>query len=113
MDYPSKPMTVEASLWNGESWATDGGRTKIDWSYAPFKAHFQGFGVEGCSVQNSNDIGDCYSNKYLWNERKYQSLDADQQRAYEYARNTYMNYDYCTDKARYPTPPPECLNQLQ
>ncbi|EXB99131.1 Xyloglucan endotransglucosylase/hydrolase protein 2 [Morus notabilis] len=110
VDYPSKPMTIEASLWNGDSWATDGGQTKIDWSYAPFKAHFLGFDVNGCSLQNSN-VGDCYSNKYFWNTEKYHKLDSEQQRAYQYVRKTYINYDYCTDKSRFPTPPPDCLDQ--
>lgn len=114
VDYPLKPMKIEASLWDGDSWATDGGQTKTNWAYAPFKAHFQGFHVNGCSVQmNSNNAnGECYSeNKYFWNRRSYQRLDSDQQRAYEKVRKTYMNYDYCSDRSRYPTPPPECLDQ--
>ena len=114
VDYPSKPMKIEASLWDGDSWATDGGQTKINWTYAPFKAHFQGFHVDGCSVQsNSNKVNrDCYleSNKYFWNTKRYQMLNLDQQRAYDKVRKTYMNYDYCSDRSRYPTPPPECLD---
>ncbi|PON70827.1 Xyloglucan endotransglucosylase/hydrolase [Parasponia andersonii] len=116
VDYPSKAMKIEASLWDGDSWATDGGQTKTDWAYAPFKAHFQGFHVYGCSVQidnSSNNVNrDCYSeNNYFWNTWKYQRLDSDQRRAYENVRKNYMNYDYCTDRSRYPTPPPECLDQ--
>ncbi|KAA8550615.1 hypothetical protein F0562_002299 [Nyssa sinensis] len=41
VSYPSQPMQIEASLWDGDSWATDGGQTKTNWSHAPFKAHFQ------------------------------------------------------------------------
>jgi xyloglucan:xyloglucosyl transferase len=89
VDYPSKPMNIEASLWDGDSWATDGGQTKTNWSYAPFKAHFQGFDISGCPVQNS-DV---------------------QQRSYDNVRKKYVNYDYCSDRPRYPTPPPECLHQ--
>ncbi|XP_062078174.1 xyloglucan endotransglucosylase/hydrolase protein 2-like [Humulus lupulus] len=109
VDYPTKPMKIEASLWDGEDWATDGGQTKTNWAFAPFKAHFQGFHVDGCSNMNTN----CYSenNKYFWNKKKYHNLDSDQKIAYEKVRKSYMNYDYCTDSSRYPTPPPECLDQ--
>ncbi|KAJ7961540.1 Xyloglucan endotransglucosylase/hydrolase [Quillaja saponaria] len=47
--YLSQPMQLQASLWNADSWATDGGQTKTNWSYAPFKAYFQGFDISGCS----------------------------------------------------------------
>ena len=109
VDYPLQPMHIEASLWDGDSWATDGGHTKINWTHAPFNAHFQGFGIAGCPVQNS-DIQQCYSSKYWWNLEKYWKLDHRQQREYENVRKKYMNYDYCSDRPRYPTPPPECFN---
>uniref|UniRef100_A0A7N2MM49 GH16 domain-containing protein n=1 Tax=Quercus lobata TaxID=97700 RepID=A0A7N2MM49_QUELO len=64
VNYPSQPMHIEASLWDGDSWATDGGQTKINWTHAPFNAHYQGFGIAGCPVQNSLDIQQCYSSKY-------------------------------------------------
>jgi xyloglucan:xyloglucosyl transferase len=108
VDYPSQPMQIEGSLWDGDSWATDGGQTKTNWSSAPFKAHLQGFDFGGCAVQNSN-IQQCSSPNYWWNTAKYWELDSGQQREYENVRNKYMNYDYCSDRHRYPTPPPECL----
>ncbi|CAK9159181.1 unnamed protein product [Ilex paraguariensis] len=114
VSYPSQPMQIEASLWNGDSWATDGGNTKINWSHAPFKAYFQGFNVNGCPSINHNyysNIQHCSSSKYWWNTRNYWKLDSNQQRAYEAVRTKYMNYDYCGDRPRYPTPPPECLSQ--
>ncbi len=110
VDYPSKPMNIEASLWDGDSWATDGGQTKTNWSYAPFKAHFQGFDISGCPVQNS-DVQQCYSSKYSWNLEKYWKLGPQEQRSYDNVRKKYVNYDYCSDRPRYPTPPPECLHQ--
>ncbi|XP_038702963.1 xyloglucan endotransglucosylase/hydrolase protein 3-like [Tripterygium wilfordii] len=110
VSYPSQPMQIQASLWDGDSWATDGGQTKIDWSNAPFKAHFEGFDIGGCSSSNGNIDQDCYDSKYWWNAKKFWKLDSAQQRAYENVRRQYMNYDYCADRPRYPTPPPECLN---
>ncbi|KAK7304510.1 hypothetical protein VNO77_42391 [Canavalia gladiata] len=99
--YPSKPMKIQASLWNG-AWSSD---TKINWSYAPFKANYQGFDVSGCQVQSAN----CASVLYWWNGQKYWQLDPIQQRRYEMIKKKYMVVDYCNDKKRYPQPPLECL----
>lgn len=107
--YPSQPMKIEVSLWDGESWATDGGQTKTNWSMAPFKAHFQGFDISGCSIIKPS-AGDCFSPKYWWNSEKYWKLDSKQQGQLENAREKYMSYDYCVDRPRYPVPPPECLS---
>ncbi|PIN08218.1 Xyloglucan:xyloglucosyl transferase [Handroanthus impetiginosus] len=108
--YPTQSMQVEASLWNGDSWATDGGQTKTDWSNAPFRAHFQGFNIDGCSLlsQSSNNAGNCYGSNYWWNERKYWKLDNNQEKEYEKVREKYMNYDYCDDREKHPNISPEC-----
>ncbi|KAJ0053743.1 hypothetical protein Pint_01539 [Pistacia integerrima] len=108
MGYPSHPMQMQASLWNGD-WATDGGRTKINWAFAPFKANFQEFDISGCPSQTSNIDPECYSSNYWWNTNEYWNLNSTQQRQYEKVRKNYMYYDYCTDRDRYPTPPPECF----
>ncbi|KAL4286334.1 hypothetical protein S245_065998 [Arachis hypogaea] len=109
--YPTKPMQTQASLWDGDSWATDGGRTKINWNSAPFKAYFQGFDVKGCEVlQDSSDIQHCASHKYQWNTPSFWQLDPVRQRQYENVKTRYMIYDYCTDRKRNPTPPLECQN---
>ncbi|CAH8278685.1 unnamed protein product [Arabidopsis lyrata] len=77
VSYPSKPMQVEASLWNGDDWATDGGRTKINWSYSPFIAHFQDFALSGCNIDGrSNNVAACESSNYWWNAGNYQRLRA-------------------------------------
>lgn len=46
--YLSKTMQGIVSLWDGSNWATDGGRTKVNYSNAPFQAHFQDFNIDGC-----------------------------------------------------------------
>ncbi|KAK8997561.1 hypothetical protein V6N11_012116 [Hibiscus sabdariffa] len=111
--YPSQAMKIEASLWDGDSWATDGGRTKTNWTSAPFKAHFQGFDISGCpkSDHDSSTNQECFSPKNWWNTEKYWTLDSKQKGQLENVRNKYMNYDYCSDRHRYPVPPPECLHQ--
>ncbi|XP_043705614.1 putative xyloglucan endotransglucosylase/hydrolase protein 1 [Telopea speciosissima] len=100
--YPSQAMKIEGSTWDGDSWATDGGQTKIDWSKAPFKSYFQGFNIDGCP---STQPVACYSSKYWWNSEKYWELDSTQERAYQGVKRNYMTYDYCSDSSRYPTPP--------
>lgn len=107
VDYLLKPMQIEASLWNA-SWATDGGRTQINWSYAPFEAHYQGFDIAGCSVDQSSNMKQCYASHYWWNEVRFWELDPDQRRRYQDVRRRHMVYDYCSDAHRYPTPPTEC-----
>ncbi|CAI8608137.1 unnamed protein product [Vicia faba] len=107
--YPTKAMQIQASLWNGENWATDGGQTKINWTYAPFKANFQGFDVSGCQSQTLIDPN-CVSDNLWWNNKSFWQLDSTSQRQYENVKINYVTYDYCKDRQRYPTPPKECLH---
>lgn len=104
-------MQIEATIWDGDNWATDGGREKINWAYAPFKAYYQGFDVSACQTQTINDPN-CASDKYWWNDiNKFGHLDLTQQKQYENVKKKYINYDYCKDRDRYPTPPLECLHE--
>ncbi|KAI9177158.1 hypothetical protein LWI28_011769 [Acer negundo] len=101
VSYPSKPMHIMASVW-GPSWTGH-----IDWSQVPFQAHYQGFHVDGC-VLNDYDIPKCYSSKYWWNNNKLWKLNPQQRRSYQNVRHNFLTYDYCSDCSRYPKPPPEC-----
>ncbi|KAH7578573.1 hypothetical protein JRO89_XS01G0400600 [Xanthoceras sorbifolium] len=105
VSYPSKPMNIMASVWESQ-WAG-----KIDWRQAPFQAHYQGFHVDGC-ILNDLHIPKCYSSKYWWNHMENWKLNPTQQRSYKIVRNKYLTYDYCSDRSRYPKRPPECqINQ--
>lgn len=106
--YPTKAMQTEVSLWDGSSWATDGGQTKANWSHAPFMAHFQGFDVSACQAAQGSNIQPCYGSGYWWNAQEYWKLNASDQQKYENVRQNYVTYDYCSDRERYPTVPPEC-----
>ncbi|KQJ97938.1 probable xyloglucan endotransglucosylase/hydrolase protein 29 [Brachypodium distachyon] len=46
-DFPSKPMSVYATIWDGSAWATDGGRHKVDYAHAPFTAVFSDLVLAG------------------------------------------------------------------
>ncbi|KAF3778880.1 Xyloglucan endotransglucosylase/hydrolase protein 3 [Nymphaea thermarum] len=104
--FPSKAMQVMGSLWNGEDWATNGGKDKINWMYAPFTASFRTFSIDGCPAFQGGP--QCYSSKYWWNGGGYARLSLKQILAYRTIRKRLLVYDYCTDRRRYPVPPPEC-----
>eukprot|EP01018_Ginkgo_biloba_P021202 Gb_10500 [translate_table: standard] len=109
--YPSQAMQVITSLWDGEDWATDGGLTKTNWSNAPFVAQFRGFAINGCpshdhhlNSSSSSYSDSCFSHKWM----QYKTLTPRQKRMLKMVRKHYMVYDYCSDRSRYPQPPPEC-----
>uniref|UniRef100_A0ACD5ZRI2 Uncharacterized protein n=1 Tax=Avena sativa TaxID=4498 RepID=A0ACD5ZRI2_AVESA len=97
-EFPAKPTRVRASLWDGSSWATDGGRTRVDWSRGPYTVAFRGFGVDACANTSATPCG---STDLWWNARRYRRLSVRQQAAYQNVRDTYMNYDYCADRDRF------------
>ncbi|KAI3903429.1 hypothetical protein MKW98_032083 [Papaver atlanticum] len=105
--YPKfQPMGVYSTLWEADDWATRGGIEKIDWSKAPFYAYYKDFDIEGCTMPGP---ASCTSNPTNWWEGpEYLQLDSYQARKYRWVRTNHMTYDYCTDKVRYPVPPPEC-----
>ncbi|KAL3365094.1 hypothetical protein AABB24_010310 [Solanum stoloniferum] len=107
--YPKQPMQLLATIWDGDGWATDGGLTKTNWSFAPFKAYFQDFKIGGCPIINSN-TNNCNSQGYWWNQRNYWRLSSSQRKLYDEYRVNYKTYDYCDDMIRYPTPPLECVS---
>ncbi|XP_066374829.1 xyloglucan endotransglucosylase/hydrolase protein 3-like [Miscanthus floridulus] len=94
-EFPTKPMLIRASIWDGSSWATDGGRTKVDWSKAPFTAGYQGFDVNGCATGSGTP---CDSPGLWWNGAGYRDLSAQQRAAYEGVKKKYMISDYCANK---------------
>ncbi|KAI4354350.1 hypothetical protein L6164_003220 [Bauhinia variegata] len=95
VNFPSHQMHLTGSIWNGEPWASNGKR--IDWTEAPFIAHFQGFKIHGCQSPKHHD---CYSSHLWWNHKRFWQLDSQQQRAYEDVRRKYLLYDYCSDRGK-------------
>jgi hypothetical protein len=113
-------MRVHGSLWNGESWATQGGRVKTNWSAAPFVASYGGYAASACVVvaqQLSGGSGassGCPPNNVPSSPGGAGSWAAwmDRQLGPEgvaWARANYVIYDYCDDVWRFPQgPPAEC-----
>jgi len=101
----SQPMRIFSTIYDADSWATDGGRVKIDWSQSPFVASYQSFEISACNV-SSHSSPSCTNN--WWDQTEFQSLNQYQLGRLQWVRKNYLIYDYCGDRARYATPPPEC-----
>ena len=102
-----QPMKIYSSLWNADDWATRGGLEKTDWSKAPFVAAYKSFHIDGCEA--SVEAKFCATQgKRWWDQNEFRDLDADQYRRLQWVRSKYTIYNYCTDRTRYPTMPPEC-----
>ncbi|GAB2282064.1 hypothetical protein Dimus_016622 [Dionaea muscipula] len=95
-----QPLRIQAMIRDGSNWA--GG--PIDWSKGPFKAQYEGFGINGCP--SSNGPQTCASPALPWN--KNHGLSPQQQREYQKFKSNYMFYDYCNDNTRKPAYPREC-----
>jgi hypothetical protein len=100
-------MRVHGSLWNGESWATEGGRVKTNWSAAPFVASYGGYAASACVVVPAGGCPQNASSSWMGRELGPDGL--------AWARKNYMIYDYCDDRWRFPQgPPAECnLDRLR
>ncbi|KAG6499598.1 probable xyloglucan endotransglucosylase/hydrolase protein 28 [Zingiber officinale] len=104
--FPSKPMNLYATIWDGSIWATSGGRYKVNYKYAPYIAEFADLVLHGCSVDPTDDAPVCQGN----DARVYDSIrmSPDQQATMSKYRAKHMTYSYCHDRVRYSTPPAEC-----
>lgn len=100
-------MKIYSSLWNADDWATRGGLEKTDWAKAPFVASYRGFHIDGCEASVQAKF--CATQgKRWWDQKEFQDLDALQYRRLRWVRQKYTIYNYCTDRVRFPTLPPEC-----
>ncbi|CAL5348998.1 unnamed protein product [Camellia sinensis] len=100
-------MQLMATIWDGDSWATNGEKTKIIWAHAPFISHFRGFAIDGCPYDSSHRKS-CNSSKFWWNGKNYWQLSPDQERRHQVIKHNYMYYDYCNDRTKHLTYPPKC-----
>ncbi|KAK9139376.1 hypothetical protein Scep_009057 [Stephania cephalantha] len=106
----NQPMKLYSSLWNADDWATRGGKEKTDWSKAPFTASYSSFHIDGCDAATPQEIQVCATRGIKWWDQKaFQDLDGYQYRRLKWVRQKFTIYNYCTDKSRYPSVPPECV----
>ncbi|KAG2680370.1 hypothetical protein I3760_11G096700 [Carya illinoinensis] len=116
-DYPSKPMSLYATLWDASNWATSGGKYKVNYKYAPFVAEFKDLVLEGCPtdpIQQVSDAGVCVEKEFNLNSQDYAMVTPERRLAMRKFRQKFMYYSYCYDTLRYPVLPPECvINPLE
>ncbi|KAF0913412.1 hypothetical protein E2562_022199 [Oryza meyeriana var. granulata] len=104
--FPSKPMSLYATIWDGSSWATSGGRYKVNYKYAPYVAEFTDLVLHGCpagpTAPGSYPAPPCEAASAA------AMMSPRQRSAMERFRARHMTYGYCYDRVRYPAPLPEC-----
>eukprot|EP00253_Pinus_taeda_P012318 PITA_12318 len=111
--YPSKPMSVYATIWDASSWTTDGGRYKANYSYQPFLATYTNFITVSCLPVLKDELYNL-DNQYCSQGRVLDcnfppELNQYQLQALDVVQKNYMVYDYCQDFRRYPKGSmPEC-----
>lgn len=111
--YPSKPMSVYATIWDGSEWATRGGKYPVNYKYAPFVASFGEMVMKGCALNPTAGSTQPCSKSSLSNldpvdGEEFIKLSEQQSLALGWARNKLMFYSYCKDLSRFKSLPPEC-----
>ncbi|MCO5594506.1 hypothetical protein L7F22_048538 [Adiantum nelumboides] len=127
VQYPSKPMSVYGTIWDASTWATKGGKYKIDFKFSPFIATYKDLVLHGCiqkphsfveeNIVSDIDMEEIYSNCNLQDSTNDSPifdnfLTYDQQMGLQWVRTNYMIYDYCADVSRYPHQLPECQQSV-
>ncbi|CAN0910216.1 Probable xyloglucan endotransglucosylase/hydrolase protein 30 [Linum grandiflorum] len=118
-EYPSKPMSLYATIWDASSWATSGGRFRANYDYAPFVAEFKDLALDGCPMNAAVEqlptttTEDCSESHDRLATADYSTITARQRHAMRRFRQRYIYYSYCYDSLRYPVPPPECVIDAQ
>ncbi|KAG2704810.1 hypothetical protein I3843_05G022200 [Carya illinoinensis] len=96
-----RPMSIKASIWNGESWATNGGRDKIDWSKAPFLVSFRNYKIDACLWKGYARFCRVDSPGNWWNNNRFSTLTFRQRNLLKWVRKHHLLYDYCHDYKRF------------
>ncbi|TKW33015.1 hypothetical protein SEVIR_2G204800v4 [Setaria viridis] len=105
--FPSKPMSLYATIWDGSAWATLGGRYRVNYKYAPFVAEFTDLAIQGCAVDPTDDrlsAAACDARASL----ESLAVPAGQRAAMAAFRRAHTSYSYCHDRRRYPAALPDC-----
>ncbi|GFP84401.1 probable xyloglucan endotransglucosylase/hydrolase protein 30 [Phtheirospermum japonicum] len=110
-DYPSKPMSVYATIWDASTWATNGGQEKVNYEYEPFVAEFKDLVLKGCIVDPTEQIlsSNCTDSIAQLIAKDFATITPEGRESMRLFREKYMYYSYCYDSLRYPVPPPECV----
>ncbi|XP_039130183.1 probable xyloglucan endotransglucosylase/hydrolase protein 33 [Dioscorea cayenensis subsp. rotundata] len=116
--YPSKPMSMYSTIWDGSDWATHGGKKPVNYNFAPFIASFKEMEMEGCVWNQSNSSNyNCSNNNGDHSVpmginpiegEQFVKLSEEQKMGMKWVRDKFMFYSYCKDLNRFKILPPEC-----
>ncbi|KAG2707520.1 hypothetical protein I3760_05G150800 [Carya illinoinensis] len=110
--YPSKPMSIYATIWDGSEWATHGGKYPVNYKYAPFVVSFADMKLSGCILNPTEQVSSCskagVSSSDPVEGAEFVRLSEKQLEAMNWARRKLMFYSYCNDRSRFKVLPPEC-----
>ncbi|CAN6226920.1 unnamed protein product [Urochloa humidicola] len=122
-DFPSKPMSLYATVWDASTWATAGGRYRVNYRYGPFVASFTDLALVGCRADDPIRMvagGErCGGGGGGGGEEKEEVMarlrasdvavmTVEKLQAMRRFREQNMVYSYCYDTRRYPAALPEC-----
>ncbi|AQK60858.1 putative xyloglucan endotransglucosylase/hydrolase protein 30 [Zea mays] len=110
-DFPSKPMSVYATVWDASTWATAGGRYRVNYRYGPFVASFTDLALLGCRVDGpiqQTTAERCAAAAEALRASDVAVMTVEKQQAMRRFRERNMVYSYCYDTLRYPAAFPEC-----
>ncbi|KAI3714179.1 hypothetical protein L1987_72773 [Smallanthus sonchifolius] len=114
--YPSKPMSLYTTIWDGSAWATNGGKYPVNYKYAPFVGSLGELEIVGCLMQDANSTkasAGCLKNTTVSSldpvdGEEYARLSKQQMAGLDWVRKKHTTYSYCKDTTRYKVMPPEC-----
>ncbi|KAH0991645.1 hypothetical protein GBA52_003128 [Prunus armeniaca] len=110
--FPSKPMSVYATIWDASQWATHGGKYPVNYKYAPFRVSFAETEMSGCISNPTGTVTSCSKNTPSSLDPiegpEFVKLSNQQISALGWARSKLMFYSYCKDTSRFKVMPPEC-----
>ncbi|KAE8773000.1 putative xyloglucan endotransglucosylase/hydrolase protein 30 [Hordeum vulgare] len=104
-DFPAKPMSLYATVWDASNWATSGGRYRVNYQHGPFVASFTDLALAGCRAGAGASPEGC-ADALAASDPAVMTLA--KQQAMRQFRERNMVYSYCYDTRRYPVPFPEC-----
>ncbi|XP_019182151.1 PREDICTED: probable xyloglucan endotransglucosylase/hydrolase protein 25 isoform X2 [Ipomoea nil] len=99
-----QPMRLYSSIWNADSWATQGGRVKSNWTLAPFIAAYRNFTSQGCVWSRPRRSSSCnFDDAALSAENSWFTTELNRwtRARMRTIQRRHMVYNYCTDKWRF------------
>lgn len=114
-DYPAKPMSVYATIWDASTWATSGGKYRVNYQYGPFVSEFTDLALVGCKSDPIQDVSTASASEDQCSAADDEitgsglaTMTPEKRRRMLEFRERYMSYSICYDTLRYPSPPAGC-----